>query len=188
MADAGNGSAKPSRRRLLKAAIAGGALLAIGSVVAFVRTRGYHVSAERAAKLVALEPWQLVVVEHVARRIAQPDRIGVPNADDVDVAMFVDAHVASLHPTVRRDLLRLLGYVEHVAPIATGRTKRFTELAPSDQDAVLAALEASGQDLLRGGFAGLKALVFMGYYRDARTWTLLGYDGPLVNRPEGGWR
>ena len=51
----------------------------------------------------------------------------------------------------------------------------------------LAALEASSQDLLRGGFTGLKSLVFMGYYRDARTWKVLAYDGPLVGRPENGW-
>jgi len=29
--------------------------------------------------------------------------------------------------------------------------------------------------------------VMMGYYRDPRTWGVLGYDGPLMNRPEGGW-
>ncbi|MBL8609283.1 MAG: hypothetical protein JNL38_18280 [Myxococcales bacterium] len=42
-------------------------------------------------------------------------------------------------------------------------------------------------DLLRGGFAGLKSLIFMGYYRDPRTWAILGYDGPRVGRPERGW-
>jgi hypothetical protein len=53
---------------------------------------------------------------------------------------------------------------------------------------VLASVEASSSDLLRAGFDGLKSLVFMGYYRDPRTWGILGYDGPLVNRPRGGWR
>ena len=57
-----------------------------------------------------------------------------------------------------------------------------------DQDAVLASVESSSIDLLRAGFDGLRSLVFMGYYRDARTWSLVGYDGPLVNRPPGGWR
>jgi hypothetical protein len=33
---------------------------------------------------------------------------------------------------------------------------------------------------MRGGFEGLKALLFMGYYRDARTWRVIGYDGPRV--------
>ena len=53
---------------------------------------------------------------------------------------------------------------------------------------MLAAIEASSSDLLRAGFDGLKSLVFMGYYRDARTWGILGYDGPLVGRPPSGWQ
>jgi len=48
--------------------------------------------------------------------------------------------------------------------------------------------EGADTDLLRAGFDGLRSLVFMGYYRDARTWSIAGYDGPLVNRPAGGWR
>ena len=171
----------------MKAGIVGGLLVFTGSLLAFVRTRGYDVAAERASKLEALSPWQLVVVEHVARRIAAPDREGVPTTDDTDVAGFIDTYVARMDPSLRRDLLRLLAYVEHLAPVASGFSSRFTRLGAGDQDKVLSALESSSQDLLRGGFDGLKSLVFMGYYRDARTWTILGYDGPLVNRPSGGW-
>jgi hypothetical protein len=29
--------------------------------------------------------------------------------------------------------------------------------------------------------------LLMGYYRDPRTWRILRYDGPLVNRPDEGW-
>lgn len=175
-----------TRRRFLKIGI-GALVVAAGSVVAYVRTRGYDVSKDRAAKLSALEPWQLVVVEHVARRIAAPDRAGAPTPDDVDVAGFVDDWVAHMPVAMRRDLLRLRGYVEHLAPVAVGYASRFTRLAPTEQDRVLAGMEASQKDLIRSGFAGLKSLVFMGYYRDARTWSLLGYEGPLVNRPENGW-
>jgi hypothetical protein len=81
-----------------------------------------------------------------------------------------------------------MAYLEHVAPLAVGLVSRFTALSPAAQDRVLASLERSPYDLLRAGFDGLKALVFMGYYRDARTWGIVGYDGPLVRRPEGGWR
>src|SRR5579883_2118944 len=177
-------AAKPTRRKLLKAGVGGLALVLLGGAVAFVRTRGYALSKERLAQLVALSAWQLIVVEHAARRIAAPDRRGAPTADDVDVAGFVDGYVGAMDPAMRRDVLRLLGYVEHVAPIACGYSSRFTRLAAADQDAVLRALESSRHELLRGGFAALKALVFMGYYRDPRTWKILGYPGPLVNRPE----
>jgi hypothetical protein len=74
------------------------------------------------------------------------------------------------------------------ATIGAGFASRFTRLGPADQDTVLASLEASSIDLLRAGFDGLKALVLMGFYRDARAWSVVGYDGPLVGRPAGGWR
>jgi hypothetical protein len=148
--------------------------------------RGYAVPAERAARLVALAPWQLVVVEHAARRIAAPDA-AAPSADEVDAAGFVDAYVAGMPAATRDDFLRLVGYLEHLAPVGEGLSSRFTRLAPDEQDRVLRSLEASSKDLLRAGFAGLKSLVFMGYYRDPRTWSVLGYDGPMVHRPPGGW-
>jgi hypothetical protein len=178
---------KTNRRRFLK--YVGGAILAAGSAVALVRTRGYAVPKERADKLKSLSPWHFVVIEHAARRIAAADvpDPGVPTPDEVDVAGFIDAYVARMPPMLRRDLLRLIAYVEHLAPIAAGYGSRFTRLSASEQDRVLAKLEASDESLLRGGFAGLKALVFMGYYRDPRTWKIVGYDGPWVNRPQAGW-
>ncbi len=178
---------KTNRRRFLK--YVGGALLLASAGVGVLRTRGYSVSPEREATLKSLSPWQLIVVQHAARRIAAADDVtpAAPSPDDLDVAGFVDAYIARLPATVRRDLLRLLAYVEHLAPIARGYSSRFSRLGPDDQDGVLANLEASDQSLLRGGFAGLKALVFMGYYRNPSTWKILGYDGPWVNRPEKGW-
>jgi Gluconate 2-dehydrogenase subunit 3 len=178
---------KLSRRRVLGAVFAG--LVLGGSALALVRTRGYAVRSD--LRLIALSPWQFVVVEHAARRIVAPDRpgeAGIPSADDVGVAAFVDGWVARLPERVQRDLGRFLAYVEHVAPLGAGFSSRFTRLAAGEQDAVLASIEASSSDLLRAGFDGLRSLVFLGYYRDARTWRIVGYDGPLLNRPPGGWR
>jgi hypothetical protein len=176
------------RRRFLKAGV-GLALLLGGSAVAVVRTRGYVLPAGRS--LSGLSVWQFVVVEHAARRITASDRPGdasIPTADDTDAVGFVDGWIARMHPSLRRDLGRFLGYLEHLAPVAVGLGSRFSRLGPDDQDRVLAALEASSSDLLRAGFDGLKSLVFMGYYRDPRTWSILGYDGPMVGRPAQGWR
>lgn len=167
-----------------------GGLLALSGTAAMIRTSGYALAPDRAKKLLALAPWQFVLVEQAARRITAPDRPNdpaIPTADDVDAAGFIDAYVAKMPARLRRDLLRFFAYVEHAAPLASGLASRFTRLEEADQDRVLAGLESSSQDLLRGGFEGLKALVFMAYYRDARTWRILGYEGPLVGRPEGGW-
>jgi hypothetical protein len=173
-----------SRRRLFK--LAGGAALALGGVVAYVRTRGYPAPPRRLASLAA---WQYAVAQHAARRVTAPDRDepSIPTADDLDVAGFIDAWLPRMRAPVRRDFGRFLAFIEHVAPLQAGYLTRFTRLEPADQDRVLAGIEASSQDLLRAGFDGLKSLCFMGYYRDARAWSIVGYDGPLVGRPADGW-
>jgi hypothetical protein len=179
-----------SRRKLLQGSLLLGAFVVTGSSLALLRTRGYRVPRDRAARLEALSPWQWVFVTHAARRIAAPDRprdASIPTPDDVDVAGFIDGYVARMPAAVRRDLFRAFAYVEHVAPLGLGHVSRFTELAPEEQDEVLASLSTSRLDLLRGAFEGIKSLVFMGYYRDARTWKILGYEGPLLHRPLGGW-
>ncbi len=181
------GAPRPSRRRFF--AIVAGALVAASGAIAVVRTRGYAIPEATRAKLESLNAWQYIVVQHVARRIAAPDVVdaSIPTTDDTDVVGFVDGYVARVPAAIRRDLLRALAFVEHMAPLGAGFASRFTRLAPAEQDRVLASLESSSQDLLRGAFDGLKSLVFMGYYRDPRTWPILRYDGPLVNRPDNGW-
>jgi hypothetical protein len=170
--------AKVGRRRILLGL--GGALVATGGAIAVVRTRGYDLPPERAESLVVLRPWQAIVVDALASRIAATDDPGVPTADDVGVTAFVDQYVAAMAAPLRRDLMGLLGFIEHVAPLGKGFSSRFSRLPPERQDAVLASLEAHDQGMLRGAFAAVKALVFMGYYRDPRTWLVLGYTGPLV--------
>src|SRR6202044_2923464 len=102
---------------------------------AVVRTRGYSVPAGRALR--GLSAWQFVVVQHAARRIAAPDRpdeASIPSADDTDVVGFVDGWMAQMHPSLRRDLGRFLGYLEHFAPIAVGLGSRFSRLDSQEQD------------------------------------------------------
>lgn len=158
-----------------------------GAAAFAVRTGGYAVSDETRARLRILSPGQYVLAQHLARRICAPDELGAPSPDEVDVAGFVDDYVAEMPAAMRRDLLAFFATVEHALPIGAGHRRRFTALSPAEQDAVLAGLEASSVDLLRGGFAGLKSLFFMGYYRDPRTWKILAYDGPRVGRPASGW-
>jgi gluconate 2-dehydrogenase subunit 3-like protein len=164
-------------------------MMALGGVAGVVRSRGYGLPPGQ--RLLTMSAWQFVVVQHAARRIAAPDRTddaAIPSADDLDVAAFVDAWVARMRPDLRRDFGRFLAYVEHLAPLRVGLGSRFTRLAADAQDRVLAATQASSSDLLRAGFEGLKSLVLMGYYRDARTWAIVGYDGPRVGRPPNGWQ
>lgn len=179
-----------SRRRWLKAALVFGAVAATSSAVAIVRTGGYALDPARAARLRVFSPWQYVVVEQLAGRIVAPDDPSdesIPTAREVGVADYIDGFLAEMGEATRRDLLRMLQYVEHLAPLSLGYRHRFTALVPEEQDRVLASIESSRITLLRAGFEGLKSLVMMGYYRDPRTWRILDYAGPFVERPEAGW-
>jgi len=187
MRESGEDGRSLTRRRVL-GLLGGFALLGAGVALAAVRTSGYAVPAGR--RLAGFTKWQFVVVEHAARRVTAPDDAAdasIPSSDDVDVAGFMDAWISRGSAGVRRDLTRFLAYLEHVAPLAAGFGSRFTRLEPSQQDRVLRGIEASHSELLRAGFEGLKSLIFMGYYRSPRTWRWVGYDGPLVGRPPGGW-
>ncbi len=153
-------------------------MVACGLVAAAMRASGYEVP--EGLRCEGLSAWQLVVVQHLARRIAAPDGRDAPSPDDAGVAAFVDGYVARAPAAMRRDLGRFLAFIEHIAPLGAGFVARFSRLGAHEQDRVLESLESSSNDLLRAGFDGIKALVFMGYYRDPRTFRILGYDGPRV--------
>jgi hypothetical protein len=173
-----------SRRRVLEAI---GAAVVMGGVgLAFLRSRGYPAVPGGASA--SLDRSRFALVRAVAARVCAPDAAGAPSADEVGVASFVDAYASKMAGGQRADLLKFLDFIEQLAPAMTIRSStRFTRLTQVDQDRVLAGLEASEVDLLRGGFAGLKALVFMGYYRDPRTWSVLGYEGPTLGRAVPPW-
>jgi hypothetical protein len=155
---------RPTRRQV----IVGTVLAAVSGTVAVVRSSGYD------------EPWERAVIRHLARRVCAADRPDVVTPDEVGVAPFVESYIATLPSRHRRDFRRFLRFVEQVAPLGAGFTSRFTKLAPADQDRVLSSLESHSNELLRGGFDAVKAALFMGYYRDPRTWSILGYEGPRV--------
>jgi Gluconate 2-dehydrogenase subunit 3 len=181
-----------SRRTLLswvkRSTFAYTALGATG-IVATIRLTGYDYDETRAKSLRVLRPWQMVVLDHVALRMCAPDDLtdSPPSPLDVQVTEFIDQSLSAMHWTQQRDVKALIGVVEHVWPLIASHRKRFSSLDASAQDAVLSQIEQSSLSLMRGAFHALKALVMMGYYRDPRTWGVLHYDGPLVQRPNEGW-
>jgi hypothetical protein len=180
-----------ARRRWLRGALAVSALGAMGGLLALIRTEyEFDPSLPAGPALRALHPGQYLFVRAVARRIVAPDRpadTSILTPDEAKVAEFVDSYVAAMPPSLRRDVLRLLWFVEQVAPFGSGFARRFTSLSAEQQDTVLAAVCESRIPDLRAGFEAMKSLVMMGYYRDPRTWRILGYEGPFVGRPEGGF-
>ncbi len=141
---------------------------------------GDVVSAAERRALRCLDVGEYATLKQAMRRLTRATRGGFPTADTVEAAPFVERYIASMHRLDRDDMRRLLSALEHVLPIGAGTTLPFSR-APGDvQDRVLDSMETSALGLLRAGFAALKQLTAMAYFRDARTFAAIGYDGPRV--------
>lgn len=169
------------RRRFFRLGVAGSIALGAGGLLAW-QTSGYEVPAGVARRLRHLSPKEHCVVSAVGARILRADDGAFPSHDEVETALALDGLLGTLHPADRRDLLALLHVIEHAMPPWFGHVGRFTRLDGPAQDAVLEAMRTGSSGLLRAGFEGLKALIVLAYFRDARTWEAIGYDGPLVGR------
>jgi hypothetical protein len=158
-----------SRRRWL---VWGGVSLAASAagLVGTVRMSGY---APAPPSLRVFGPAHYAVVTAFAERVLVPARCP-------DAAAFADAYAAELPRKDRRDLLRFVLYLEHIAPMGAGHFRRFTNLAAEARDEVLASLELSDAPLLHAGFRALRDLAYMAHYRSASTWAALGYPGPRI--------
>lgn len=100
-----------------------------------------------------------------------------PSLDAAGRAAFegiVDGALRDRSASVRRQLGTFLTVIDTAPVLRYGR--RFQRLTPDRQDAVLGWLERGPIPLLRKGFWGLKAIVFMGYYGRADVWPEIGYD------------
>jgi hypothetical protein len=166
-----------SRRRFLRAGLIGGLLLG-GAALVGKQTSGYSLDEATRRRLRALSPKEYLILQAVARRVLAPDEPGAPSADRVEVALAVDAYLAKLPRELTSDVRALLHLVEHGSSLFTGA--RFTRMSPAAQDATLADWQRSSLTVRRRGFQALRTLSFLGYWRDDRTWPLLGYSGPML--------
>ena len=148
---------------------------AVGVGLTAWRTRGYQVETAITKQLQLFAPWQYLVVQTVGARIVHPQ--------SVNVGLFADAYLAGLPAADLRDVRALIGFVEHGAPLLTGRFHRFTALELTAQDEVLRAIEQHRVGRVRAGFNVLKAVAFMALYERDSSWPAIGYPGPLV--PQG---
>jgi hypothetical protein len=103
----------------------------------------------------------------------------VPETTELDAAGLsrflgiVDGALLDRPESVRKQFGTFLGVLRWSPAVRYGR--RFERLAVDRQDAVLRWFEDCPVSLLRKGFWGLKAMVFMGYYGQPETNELVGY-------------
>jgi hypothetical protein len=175
-----------TRRRLLRLGIGSAIAVGVGGILVWHST-GYDVPDRIRRRLRALGPKELVVVEAIAERLLRSDGGAFPDPAQLEIALFVDGFLERIHPDDVTDLRRLLSLLEHVLPLRSGFASRFTRLDGAARDHVLAAMQTSSVAALRGAHDSLRSLCAMAYFHRPETWTALGYDGPLVGRPAGGW-
>jgi hypothetical protein len=170
-----------TRRRFLRAGLVSGALLS-GALVVGRQLSGYTLDEATRNKLRVLSPKEYLVLQAAARRIVAPDR-DAPSTDAVGVALAVDAYLEKLPRELVKDVRALLHLVEHGSVVFRFSGARFSKMSPEEQDKTLADWQGSSLAVRRRGFQALRTLAFLGYYRDARTWPLLGYSGPMLPKP-----
>lgn len=168
-----------SRRGLLRAGL-GGTLILGGAAVIGRSFSGYRLDDGKAKQLRALSPKEYLVLQAVARRVCASDDAAAPTADTVDAALAADAYVAKLPEPIQEEVRALLQLVEHGSSLAG----RFTRLTDAQKDAALRGWQTSSLTLRRRGFQALKTLALVGYWRDDRSWPLIGYSGPMLPRRE----
>jgi hypothetical protein len=88
-------------------------------------------------------------------------------------AAIVGTALAGRPPSLRRQFALFLSVVRWVPALRFGAP--FDRLAPARQDAALRWFMDAPLGKLRGGFWGLRALVFMGYYGQPEIWDAIRY-------------
>jgi hypothetical protein len=107
----------------------------------------------------------------------------VPETTEFDAAglsrffAIIDAALQDRPPSVRRQFAIFLGVLRWVSLVRYGGP--LEKLRVDRQNSVLRWFEDCPVGLLRKGFWGLKAMVFMGYYGQPETNELVGYAPEL---------
>jgi hypothetical protein len=110
----------------------------------------------------------MVVAETVTPEVADLD-----DENRAGMTAIVDRALFDRDASVRKQLGTFLSVIRLAPALRYGRT--FAGLDRARREAVLRWFESCPIALLRQGFWGLKALVFMGYYGRTDAWAEIGY-------------
>jgi hypothetical protein len=166
-----------TRRRLLGTGIGGLLVLAFGAVL----PSGCERYSATPRSLRFLTRKEFAVVTQAAVRI-----LGVPEEEGEEIGVFIDDLLADLPATSQGQARLMFRVVEHGTHLFDLKSRRFTRLAPADQNAYLRGWMESSLGARRLIFRALKTLAALGYYARPESWDAIGYDGPWLGRVEVG--
>ena len=159
------------RRSFLRVGVLGGGVLAaFGAGLALWPVRRVHVP-RRALQV--LDATELAILAEVASAIA-------PTGDPVEIAHRIDELFSTQDEASRRDLRRLLRFVESglAGALLDGRPRPFSHLSDQGKVAALSAMRDSRLALRRGGYQALRRLALSMCWAPPGSWARLGYAGP----------
>jgi hypothetical protein len=116
-----------------------------------------------------MQPVFRAIAETVMPSTADLDRTGWDALDRI-----VSNALAARPESMRRQLSLFISAIQWLPLLRYGRP--FTRLTPARRHRFLAALENSPLLLIRRGFWGLRTLLLMGYYTQARAAAEIGYQ------------
>jgi len=122
------------------------------------------------------------ILTQLMQRMVETGLPDAPQVRDTRAVATVDAVCRGLDPAVSGLLPLALRLVDWGPVLFELRPARFTGLSPDEQDASLRGWMTSRLQLRRTVFLGLRNLCFLGWYSQPESWSLIGYQGPLLPR------
>ena len=126
------------------------------------------------------------ILTQLMQRMVETGLPDAPRVRDTRAVATVDAVCRGLDPAVSGVLPLALLLVEWGPLLFDLRFARFTTLGADEQDASLRSWMTSRLALRRTAFLGLRNLCFLGWYSQPESWSLIGYQGPLLRRAAAG--
>jgi len=126
------------------------------------------------------------ILTQLMQRMVETGLPEAPQVRDTRAVATVDAVCLGLDPAVSSVLPLALLLVEWSPLLFDLRFARFTTLGAAEQDASLRSWTTSRLQIRRTAFLGLRNLCFLGWYSQPESWSLIGYQGPLLRRDAAG--
>ena len=109
-----------------------------------------------------------------------PGGAGAPAAIKLDVAGTIERLLRELGPHATSDFRSLLAVFEWSPLLFQAKPRRFTRLAPQDQDQVIRGWAISRIGFRRTGFVAIKRVAMSTYYAQEGSWAAIGFPGPWL--------
>jgi len=98
--------------------------------------------------------------------------------DKVPVIANIDAMLGVMHASIREDVLVLFDLFEYSSIFST-QLSRFSQLDNEDARTHIEACQSSSLFIQRAVVTAMKKFIYIGYWRDEKTWGPIEFDGPV---------